>query len=51
MQWAAESINHVLKAVPKKPKAAVHLCFGNYGGQSIQNGGWDKLIGYLNALN
>ena len=30
---------------------AVHLCFGNYGGQSIQKGSWDKLISYLNALH
>src|SRR5512132_2759344 len=49
-QWAAAAINKVLKAVPKKAKAAVHLCFGNYGGQSIQKGGWDKLLDYLNAL-
>jgi 5-methyltetrahydropteroyltriglutamate--homocysteine methyltransferase len=28
----------------------VHLCFGNYGGQSIQKGSWEKLLGYLNAL-
>ena len=37
-KWAAATINKVLKAVPKKAKAAVHLCFGNYGGQSIQKG-------------
>jgi 5-methyltetrahydropteroyltriglutamate--homocysteine methyltransferase len=49
-KWAAASINEVLKAVPKTAKAAVHLCFGNYGGQSIQKGGWAKLIDYLNAL-
>ena len=49
-KWAASSINEVLKAVPKTAKAAVHLCFGNYGGQSIQKGGWAKLIDYLNAL-
>jgi 5-methyltetrahydropteroyltriglutamate--homocysteine methyltransferase len=36
--------------VPKKAKAAVHLCFGNYGGQSIQKGTWAKLMDYLNAL-
>jgi 5-methyltetrahydropteroyltriglutamate--homocysteine methyltransferase len=36
--------------VPKKAKSAVHLCFGNYGGQSIQKGGWEKLLDYLNAL-
>ncbi len=47
-EWAAAAINKVLAAV--KGKAAVHLCFGNYGGQSIQRGGWDKLMGYLNAL-
>ncbi len=46
--WAAEAINRVLRAV--KTVAAVHLCFGNYGGQSIQQGGWDKLINYVNAL-
>jgi 5-methyltetrahydropteroyltriglutamate--homocysteine methyltransferase len=49
-EWAAATINKVLKAVPKKSKAAVHLCFGNYGGQSIQKGTWAKLLDYLNAL-
>jgi 5-methyltetrahydropteroyltriglutamate--homocysteine methyltransferase len=47
--WAAEAINRVLRAVPTTP--AVHLCFGNYGGQTIQKGGWDKLIEYLNGLH
>jgi 5-methyltetrahydropteroyltriglutamate--homocysteine methyltransferase len=46
--WAAESINRVLRAVKTVP--AVHLCFGNYGGQSIQQGTWGKLVDYLNAL-
>src|SRR5438034_634083 len=49
-KWAAAAINKVLRAVPKKSKAAVHLCFGNYGGQSIQKGTWAKLMDYLNAL-
>ena len=49
-KWAAASINRVLKAVPRSAKSAVHLCFGNYGGQSIQKGTWAKLIDYLNAL-
>jgi 5-methyltetrahydropteroyltriglutamate--homocysteine methyltransferase len=48
-QWAATAINRVLDAV--KTTAAVHLCFGNYGGQSIQKGKWDQLISYLNALH
>jgi 5-methyltetrahydropteroyltriglutamate--homocysteine methyltransferase len=47
-KWAAAAINRVLKNV--KTKAAVHLCFGNYGGQSIQKGTWAKLLDYLNAL-
>jgi 5-methyltetrahydropteroyltriglutamate--homocysteine methyltransferase len=47
-KWAAATINKVLKNV--KSKAAVHLCFGNYGGQSIQKGTWSKLMDYLNAL-
>ena len=49
-KWAAAALNKVLGAVPKKSKAAVHLCFGNYGGQSIQKGAWAKLLEYLNAL-
>jgi len=49
-RWAAAAVNRVLKAVPKKAKAAVHLCFGNYGGQSVQKGAWGKLLDYLNAL-
>jgi 5-methyltetrahydropteroyltriglutamate--homocysteine methyltransferase len=48
-KWAASAINRVLDAVTGKP--AVHLCFGNYGGQSIQRGNWAKLMEYLNALH
>ncbi len=48
-EWAAEAINRVLDAIPGTP--AVHLCFGNYGGQSIQKGAWDKLTAYLNSLH
>ena len=48
-EWAAEAINLVLDAVKSTP--AVHLCFGNYGGQNVQGGTWDKLINYLNALH
>ena len=28
-----------------------HLCFGNYGGQSIQSGFWASLLGFLNNLH
>jgi 5-methyltetrahydropteroyltriglutamate--homocysteine methyltransferase len=48
-RWAAAAINRVLDAV--QTRRAVHLCFGNYGGQSIQKGTWSKLIEYLNALH
>ena len=47
-EWALEAINRVLDAVATTP--AVHLCFGNYGGQTIQQGTWEKLIGYLSGL-
>ena len=48
-EWASASINKVLDAVPGL--AAVHLCFGNYGGQTIQQGSWDKMLSYLDALH
>ena len=48
-EWAASALNRVLDAVKTVP--AVHLCFGNYGGQSIQKGTWASLIKYLNALH
>jgi 5-methyltetrahydropteroyltriglutamate--homocysteine methyltransferase len=48
-EWAAATINRVLDSV--RTKAAVHLCFGNYGGQSIQKGTWNQLMQYLNALH
>ena len=47
--WAADAMNKVLDAVKTTP--AVHLCFGNYGGQSIQSGSWNQLMNYLNALH
>ena len=46
---APQEVRAFLDAVPGIP--AVHLCFGNYGGQTIQKGSWDKLIRYLNALH
>ncbi|MDE3198836.1 MAG: cobalamin-independent methionine synthase II family protein [Acidobacteriota bacterium] len=49
-ELASKAINVVLDAVTSKLRA-VHLCFGNYGGQTIQKGAWKKLIGFLNALH
>lgn len=48
-EWAAAAANKVLDAVRGTP--AVHLCFGNYAGQSIQQGSWDRLMQYLNSLH
>jgi 5-methyltetrahydropteroyltriglutamate--homocysteine methyltransferase len=45
---AAAGINRVLAAIAGEK--AVHLCYGNYGGQTIQRGTYEKLIGFLNAL-
>lgn len=46
---AAEAINRVLDAFEGGTKA-VHFCFGNYGGQTIQSGKWKPLIEFLNSL-
>jgi 5-methyltetrahydropteroyltriglutamate--homocysteine methyltransferase len=45
---AAEAINRVLDAV--RGEKAVHFCFGNYGGQTIQRGSWATLVSFLNSL-
>jgi 5-methyltetrahydropteroyltriglutamate--homocysteine methyltransferase len=45
---AAAGINHVLEGVQREK--AVHLCYGNYGGQPIQTGTYAKLIAFLNDL-
>src|SRR5437660_2299507 len=47
--WAAEAINHVLSGV--RGEKAVHLCFGNYGGQTIQKGLYRHLLPFFNALS
>jgi 5-methyltetrahydropteroyltriglutamate--homocysteine methyltransferase len=47
--WAASALNRVLDAIRTTP--AVHLCFGNYGGQVVQKGTWAQLVEYLNALH
>ncbi len=46
--WAAAAINHVLSGV--RGERAVHLCFGNYGGQTIQKGFFRELLPFFNAL-
>jgi 5-methyltetrahydropteroyltriglutamate--homocysteine methyltransferase len=46
---AARAINVVLDAV--ECERAVHLCFGNYGGQTVQRGHWRQLVAFLDALH
>jgi 5-methyltetrahydropteroyltriglutamate--homocysteine methyltransferase len=48
--WAAAAINAVLDAASSAKETAVHICFGNYGGQSIQQGTWQALIAFMNRL-
>jgi len=47
--WVHDPINHVLDGA--RGERALHLCFGNYGGQSIQEGFWSNLLGFLNKLH
>ena len=46
---AAAAINRILdRATVEK---AIHFCFGNYGGQTIQRGEWAALVEFLNSLH
>ncbi len=49
--WAAPALNHVLDGIRPGSERAVHLCFGNYGGQTIQKGFWRDLLPLLNRLH
>jgi 5-methyltetrahydropteroyltriglutamate--homocysteine methyltransferase len=46
---AAAAINRILDAVPNTP--AVHLCFGNYGGQRVQQGDWAHLARFFDLIH
>ena len=46
---AQEAINRILDKV--QGQKAVHFCFGNYGGQTIQAGVWKPLLDFLNGLH
>jgi 5-methyltetrahydropteroyltriglutamate--homocysteine methyltransferase len=47
--WAYKPINCLLDAI--QGERGLHLCFGNYGGQSIQQGEWRQLIDFFNHLH
>ena len=48
-EWAHEPFNHALSGI--RGEKSLHLCFGNYGGQSIQKGYWRDLMPFLNKLD
>jgi len=48
-EWALPAINHVLDGI--KGTRGIHICFGNYGGQSVQKGFWCDLLPFLNGLH
>ena len=48
-EWVHEPFNHALSGI--QGEKALHLCFGNYGGQSIQKGFWKDLMPFLNKLD
>ena len=47
--WAHAPLNRVLDSI--EGEKGLHLCFGNYGGQSIQQGTWQSLLSFLNNLH
>ena len=47
--WPAQAINIILDRF--QGQRAVHLCFGNYGGQTIRKGHWASLLEFFNTLH
>jgi 5-methyltetrahydropteroyltriglutamate--homocysteine methyltransferase len=47
-EWAAAAINCVLEGI--RGERALHVCFGNYAGQTIQKGFWWDLVPFFNQL-
>ncbi|MDX2150611.1 MAG: cobalamin-independent methionine synthase II family protein [Bryobacteraceae bacterium] len=49
IEWALPALNHVLDGIAGT--RALHICFGNYGGQTVQSGLWQPLLPMLNRLH
>jgi 5-methyltetrahydropteroyltriglutamate--homocysteine methyltransferase len=47
-EWALPALNHALEGI--RGERAMHVCFGNYGGQSVQKGFWKDLMPFFNGL-
>lgn len=48
---AAAAIATVLAGADAAAGTAVHLCFGNYGGQQVQSGDYGRMLGFLESLS
>lgn len=48
-EWAVAVLNHVFDGL--ETVRGCHICFGNYGGQTIQKGLWESLMPLLNGLH
>jgi 5-methyltetrahydropteroyltriglutamate--homocysteine methyltransferase len=42
IEWAIEAINVVAAGIPGR--SGVHICLGNYGGQTVQKGNYEALL-------
>ncbi len=48
--WVADALNRVIGVVPHK--SALHICFGNYGGQVVHTkANYTQLIDFINMLH
>ncbi|HVT81458.1 MAG TPA: methionine synthase [Phycisphaerae bacterium] len=47
--WVADALNRIFAVVPRK--SALHMCFGNYGGQPVQQGNYAQLVDFINLLH
>lgn len=51
IEWAHQPINLVLDSIGDGQGRGMHFCFGNYGGQPVQHGSWDRLVSFFNRLH
>ena len=42
LEWAIEAINVVAASIPGR--SGLHICLGNYGGQTVQKGNYEALL-------
>jgi 5-methyltetrahydropteroyltriglutamate--homocysteine methyltransferase len=47
--WVADALNRIFDVLPRK--SALYMSFGNYGGQTVQQGNWRDHIDFINLLH